>query len=308
MTTAFTRRTWGSSLLIAGMVIPAVAAGGSAFAAPTCATTIPAATLIAPGICEVVMTTSGTFTPPVGVSKVAAVLVGAGAGGYHYGGGYGGGGGEVVYVDSVVVAAPLGIVVGAGGAYGFKPGGGDNTPATNGGSTTLSSFVAGGGVAGSDYQGGASGSALQGFMGCPGPGGGSRSVATETTPGAGYTFEQISGLDAALFPVETNPEAEFGRGGGETTVAPDPGTGGGGGYVDSGPTEEAFDGASGSVTFRFAATESAVIDDEELAATGANDTALLVGALGLGLMVVGAAVVAQPRRTATRPRLSLIHI
>ena len=303
MTTAFTRRTWGSSLLIAGMVIPAVAVGGSAFAAPTCAATTPAATLIAPGICEVVVTASGTFTPPVGVSKVAAVLVGGGAGGYHYGGGYGGGGGEVVYVDSVAVAAPLAIVVGAGGTYGFKPGGGDNTPATNGGSTTLSSFVARGGVAGSDFHGGASGSALQGFMGCPGPGGGSRSVATETAPGAGYTFEQISGLDAALFPMELNPETEFGQGGGETTIAPDPGTGGGGGYVDSGPTAGAFDGASGSVTFRFAATEAAASPDgDELAATGANDAALLAGVLGLGLMVAGAAVVAQPRRTATRLR------
>lgn len=306
MTTAFTRRTWGGSLLIAGMVIPTVAVGGSAFAAPTCAATTPAATLIAPGICEVVMTTSGTFTPPAGVSKVAAVLVGGGGGGYHYGGGYGGGGGEVVYVDSVSVAAPLTVVVGGGGTSGYWQVNVGDSPATDGGSTTLSTVTALGGAAAQDYQGGASGNALSGVTGCPAPGGGAQSAATaqvgDTAPaaGAGYTFAQIPGLDTALFPSAADPGIEFGRGGGETTTKPDAGTGQGGGYVDL--LEGRFDGGSGSVTFRFAATEAATAapDDDKLAATGANDSALLLGVLGLGLMVAGAAVTARTRRTAVR--------
>ena len=57
-------------VLVAGMVIPMTAVGGSTVAAPTCGD----ATLIAPGICEIVMYSAGTFTPPAGVTKVAAVL------------------------------------------------------------------------------------------------------------------------------------------------------------------------------------------------------------------------------------------
>ncbi len=291
MTTAFTRRTWGSSLLVAGMVIPTAAVGGSAFAAPTCGD----ATLIAPGICEIVMYSSGTFTPPAGVTKLAAVLVRGGGGGDQIATGYAGGGGEVTYVDSVALTGPLVVTVGAGGTLGaFSP------AATDGGDTTLNSHTANGGQAGYFQNGGASGNGNAGWNSFSNsPGGGAKSAATETTPGSGYVFSDIPSVDAALFPVAADLPWEFGRGGGSDTGTPNAGSGSGGGYSES--LELTFDGASGSVTLRFApAEEPTAPDGDELAATGANETALLAAALGLGFIVAGAAIVARPRRTATR--------
>lgn len=298
MTTALTRRTWGSSMLVAGMVIPTAAVGGSAFAAPTCGE----ATLIAPGICEIVMYSAGTFTPPAGVTKVAAVLVGGGGGGYQDATGYGGGGGEVTYVDAVALTGPLVVTVGEGGSPGSYP-----SPASDGGPTTLNSHTANGGRAGEWTNGGASGNGNAGWTSLTdSPGGGAKSAATATTPGSGYVFSDIPSVDSTLFPIAADLPWELGRGGGSAVSSPNPGAGSGGGYSES--LDLTFDGASGSVTLRFAPVEESTPPDgptppsgEELAVTGANDTSLLAAALGLGLIVAGAAIVARPRRTATRP-------
>lgn len=298
MTTAFTRRTWGSSLLAAGMVIPTATVGGSAVAAPTCGD----ATLIAPGICEIVMYSAGTFTPPAGVTKVAAVLVGGGGGGYQDATGYGGGGGEVTYVDAVALTGPLVVTVGKGGSLGTSP-----SSASDGGDTTLNSYTARGGQAGVFANGGASGSGNAGWSTLGNsPGGGAKSAATATAPGSGYVFSDIPGVDSTLFPIAFDLPWEFGQGGAPAASSPNPGSGSGGGYSapDPGLT---FDGAQGSVILRFAPAEestpprgSTPPGGEKLAATGANDTSLLASVLGLGLIVAGAAIVARPRRTAAR--------
>lgn len=297
MTTAFTRHTWGSSLLVAGMVIPTAAVGGSAFAASTCGD----ATLIAPGICEIVMYSSGTFTPPAGVTKVAAVLVGGGGGGDQIATGYAGGGGEVTYVDSVALTGPLVVTVGKGGSLGaFSP------PASDGGDTTLNSYTARGGQAGVYANGGASGNGNAGWNTfADSPGGGAKSAATATTPGSGYVFSDIPSVDSTLFPIAADLPWELGQGGASAASSPNPGSGSGGGYSAS--LDLTFDGAQGSVTLRFAPVEestpprgSTPPGGEKLAVTGANDTSLLAAALGLSLIVAGAAIVARPRRTATR--------
>lgn len=297
MTTAFTRRTWGSSLLVAGMVIPTAAVGGSAFAAPTCGD----ATLIAPSICEIVMYSSGTFTPPAGVTKLAAVLVGGGGGADQIATGYAGGGGEVTYVDSVALTGPLVVTVGAGGSLGTQTPG-----ASDGGDTTLNSHTANGGQAGLFTNGGASGNGNAGYSSfTDSPGGGAKSAATSTTPGSGYVLSDIPGVDSTLFLIGADPATEFGRGGGSALASPQPGSGIGGGFNEV--ADSTFNGASGSVTLRFAPAEestppgdSTPPSGEKLAVTGANDTALLAAALGLSLMVAGAAIVARPRRTANR--------
>ena len=69
-----------AGLLFGAAVIPA----GSAFAAGECGT---GATLVADGICEVTFleTPDSAWTPPAGITKLQALLVGAGGSGNHDG-------------------------------------------------------------------------------------------------------------------------------------------------------------------------------------------------------------------------------
>lgn len=134
-----------------GLVIAGAASPAEAFTG-TCPTTTPAATLVADGVCEVRFTTSGTFTPPTGITKLAAVLVGGGgAGGYFtpndYA--YAGSGGSVVYIDSVPLGGAVTVTVGLGGtvsSFGIDPAVGDDTSiAPDGGAGAASGGNAGGG-------------------------------------------------------------------------------------------------------------------------------------------------------------------
>lgn len=312
MTSTLSRRALGSSLLIAGMVVP-TAAVGSAFADSACPTTTPASTEVAPGICQVVMTESGDFTAPAGISKLAAVLVGGGGGGYHYASGYAGGGGEVTYVDSVQTATAIDVTIGTGGSGGSNE---DSTSSTDGGNTVVdSAHVADGGKKGGLQSGGTSGSGFPGIEGVTedSPGGGARSAATPladgpAAAGAGFKLSEIPEVDSTLFPSVADPAVEYGEGGDEATESPEAGSGVGGGYRSSEGEEPTyvpgagFAGASGSVIFRFAAVESDDSGSDTLAETGANDAALQAGALSLGLMVAGAAVAAGARRAPARRR------
>lgn len=285
------RHAWGSSLLLAGMVVPATTVGAS-FASSACPTSTPAATEVAPGVCEVVMTESGVFSAPAGIDKLAAVLVGGGGGATIIATGYAGGGGEVTYVDSVDVESPVAVTIGSGGTGTLQ---GSN--ATNGGDTDVNSDRARGGIAGAYTQGGASGNGNLGHQSFgDSPGGGASGAATEFEGGPGYLLSEIPGVDPVLFPASANPLTAFGQGGASAIESGPVGSGAGGGYNNGVP----FDGASGSVIFRFGAVAPTELEDEELAETGANTSAVAAGLLGLGLVATGAALLARPGRIRTR--------
>ncbi len=105
-------------------------------------------------------TTSGTFTPPAGVSTVDYLIVGGGGGGGSYinsftGGGGGGGGGMLTGSVSVSSGSPYTVTIGAGAAGG--------TGGVSGSKGSDSSFngltsVGGGGGGGSSAVGAAGGS------------------------------------------------------------------------------------------------------------------------------------------------------
>jgi hypothetical protein len=317
--------------LIALLVVPFLGLGtvalgaSSAQAAEVCATSTPAATLIAPGICEVRMTTSGTFTPPAGVSKVASVIVGAG-GGSGAQGANGAGGGAVVYVDSIPTGAPLAVTVGTGGAA-FVIGFG----ALDGGSSSVGATTANGGSASGVTLGGASGTphfSLANSTPCSTPG--TESWSTSAGSGAqasndpsvwdgglGYAFSQLPSVDLTLFPV-TPGETVYGSGGSACQyplVALPSNTGAGGSANESN-----FDGQPGSdglVVFRFASTVTpdptptpspssatpspAATDSAALPNTGtsspSSDGPLLAVALGLaGLALLGLSLRIARRR------------
>jgi len=139
---AFQRRTARTSRGAAAAGVLGIA-GASLFAAtPAFAADyecdvydgLPAPTLVADGVCQIVIThadtpdNSTTFIFPAAMGKIQAVVVGAGGGGatvapvydnYDYGA-YGGGGGQVAFVDEVALDTEIAIYVGGGGqaAYG----------------------------------------------------------------------------------------------------------------------------------------------------------------------------------------------
>lgn len=85
-------------------------------------------------------TASGTFTKPVGVSKVRVTVVGGGAGGSNGSGGWGG-----FAVAEVDISANVTVTVGAGGAGS----GGGGVPGTAGGASSFGSAVSATGGTGS---------------------------------------------------------------------------------------------------------------------------------------------------------------
>ncbi len=116
----------------------------------------------------VVETSSNSFTPAAGVTKVKVTVIAGGAGGGAGGGsagGGGGGGGWAFGVVSVTPGTPVAFTVGSGGTGGVNGG----AAATNGGNSTFGSITADGGTAGSPGTnsttigiGGAGGSATGG--------------------------------------------------------------------------------------------------------------------------------------------------
>ncbi|HEY5540657.1 MAG TPA: YDG domain-containing protein [Coriobacteriia bacterium] len=138
-------------------------------------------------------TSSGTFTPPSGVTT-ADVLVGGGGGGggtntgSNTGGG-GGGGGQVQQVASVGLSSgtPYTVIVGAGGSTSGAPGVsssfGDTT--ADGGSGGTASATTPFGVGGPSGSGNAGGAANTVNFGGGGGGQGGTGVAGGTTGGAG---------------------------------------------------------------------------------------------------------------------------
>jgi hypothetical protein len=138
-----------------------------------------------------IFTSSGTFTPPSGVTNFLVECWGAGAGGYGVASGLtsntGGGGGA--YCQSVLeITGATVVTIGAAGTGGAS--GGANA-GTNGGNTTFGSLTAGGG------QGsGAGGTATGGTLNIPGGNGtiGWTGFTTNTTTRGG-----MGGMGGASF-------------------------------------------------------------------------------------------------------------
>ncbi len=288
----------GSVGLAVGAAAPAEAFAG------TCPTTTPTAVLVADGVCEVRITTAGdsTFTPPSGIAKLAAVLVGGGSGGWNANSeAYAGNGGAVVYVDSVPLTGPISVTVGAGGAAASFP----NTPIA--GSDTIvtagaaAPFTASGGVA----------TSLSGFCiidnnilhSGDGDGGANPSSGNpDCIPGAGAGLADLSGTDPALFPASADGTDVYGPGG--TASDNDPlavGLAGSGGSASGGQVpppgtnvpSAAVAGAGGLVILRFAVdiptrTPSPSVAPT-LAATGTvvswEVPAISVGMIGMGALL-----------------------
>jgi hypothetical protein len=148
-------------------------------ASPASAVGCGTGTEITPGLCQEVITASGTWTVPTGVTAVDALVVGGGGGGggnnttFQFtpnggdeGAGSGGGGGQArVFTNlSVTPAASVAVTIGAGGAGGtVGPGTSWANPATDvtvgvqGGSSTFGSSTVAGGFGGNIVDSGGGG-------------------------------------------------------------------------------------------------------------------------------------------------------
>lgn len=205
--------------------------------------------LIAPGICEVVFSSSGTFTAPAGVTKLTAVVVGGGGGAYAFNSNtYGAGAGQVLYTEAIALTGSSDVVVGAGGTS-------VSVPPTSGEPSSIGSSAQASGGGGSPrnlFIGGTSGNGNVGFAltSGGGGGGGARTAATSSGVGTGYKLSEIPGVDSSLWPASSDVaiDSTVGMGGLGNVASPaivDPPYGFGGGLGR-------LDGYSGVVIVRFA--------------------------------------------------------
>lgn len=284
---AFTKAA--SATCIAGAVAFTVLAGSlSASAAPVTCESL-GATTIAPGICQIVITTSGTFTAPAGVTNLEALLVAGGSAGNNgYDGGVSGG---VLYVDSLPVGIPLTLTVGAGGVYaGDGPTGtGYGTGATGDSVEPLPTSLYGtGGVLPSAFVAGENPASTL-FPAYAGE-----------APVAGDGQQGDDDIDGTEPVATSQSSAGGGTNGAFVSALANTGSGGGGATLDrgNGDITNPGNGGSGVIILRFAAPEAAV--SPALAATGTDSTlaAGAAGALLLGGAVALAATAAKRRRSA----------
>lgn len=275
----------GTGGLVAGVAAPALAFTG------TCPTTTPTAVLVADDVCEVRFTASGTFTPPSGITKLSAVLIGAGAGAIYFNDGlqlaYAGNGGEILYIDSVTLGADLNISVGAGGLSAGGSGGGD---------TSLDGDTAAGGLAG----GGTADCIDAGWEMKPGDGAGSVSSGEPDAciPGEGLALSDIPSVDPVLWPAAADG-GEIYSAGGSANLDSDPAVtspfAGSGAPVNTAGAATA--GADGLVILRFAPAPPAPTGPS-LAATGSEFAWPAVAAGSAA--VVGGVLLLTRRRRATQ--------
>ena len=190
-----------AGLLFGAAVIPA----GSAFAAGECGT---GATLVADGICEVTFleTPDSAWTPPAGITKLQALLVGAGGSGNHDGSDpYGGGAGGVqLYELATTGAVTIRVGYATAGAYNTTL---NDTKIIQG----TNVLYADGGRAGHldrQYWGGTSGNTFSGYN--HGGGAGAESTSDEGIVGAGLIVNEI---DPATFDLFANDDECLGGGG-----------------------------------------------------------------------------------------------
>ena len=172
----------------------------AAAANPSCGS---GATRIATNICEVTFNSSGTWTPPTGISTAQALLVGGGGDGSGVStlNGYGGGGGAVEVV-TLHNTGQVAITVGAAAA---------NSVAVQG----VTTYTAAGGASASG-TGGTSGNGNTGALG----GGGAGAASTTVDSGAGVIVSAIAPV-GSLFANDSNC---YGGGGAGYDSAPTFGT------------------------------------------------------------------------------------
>ncbi|MBX3089600.1 MAG: hypothetical protein KF772_03320 [Cryobacterium sp.] len=271
--------------------------GAAAMAAPgDCS--YPGSTAVVPGVCQLVITADGTFTFPSSLTKVSAIIVGAGGGGYYEyqfegpsDGPYGGGGGEVLYVDSVALDTPINVVIGAGGTAGAN-----DTLATDGDDTLFGATTARGGKAPVDSDGWLGGDSGNGHTSSGLSGGGAAgNTPDDWYPGPGYLLSTFPGVSATLFPASANGGIQYGIGGtadvdDDISITPVPAnTGTGGSAIVTYDSDwddyfpESTDGSDGVVIIRYAA-------EPGLAETGSDSSAAI--AIGAAAAVGGAALLA----------------
>ncbi len=179
------------------------------------------ATLVSDGICEVAFTSgSHTFTPPAGITKLDALVVGAGGAGSAdntYPDAYGGGGGDVKLV-TLTASGDVTVSVGVAGVHGTATSSANDSSVAQGGVTTTATA---GTNAGNDGSAGHSGNNNDGNGGycastvCLGGGGGAGarpewSVEGSLLGGAGVVVNTLSGASTGLFATDTTC---FGGGG-----------------------------------------------------------------------------------------------
>ncbi|MEO7722481.1 MAG: hypothetical protein ABIS08_11275 [Pseudolysinimonas sp.] len=269
-----------------------LAAGGAAAPAQaftgSCGTSVPAATLIADGVCEVRIAATGPFgfTPPSGITKLAAVLVGGGGGAgldVSASSSYAGNGGHVVYIDSLPLGGPLAGTVGAGGAASQNTSVANGAP-SDGGPTLVGATPAAGGFAANNGQANCVTANWDYWFGNGANTGGD---SASCLPGVGFTLSQLSGVDTTLFPGSLDGTDVYGNGG--PAGATDPGLvnpvrGSGGSVSDT----LAAPGSDGLVIFRFAAAPT-------LAATG-SAVSWTVPGISAAMVAAGALLLALRRR------------
>lgn len=287
----------GAGLLVAPFALTAPAAN----AAVDCGTTTPTATVINGTICEVRFDTAGsyTFTAPSGVSKLAAVIIGAGGGalGNSFEA-YAGGSGLAVYVDSVDTSADIAVLVGTGGGSGTLV-----IPPTAGGTSSVNGDTATAGDVGSGAVGG--GGSNDDFAGAAyfdssvdansyAAGAGSSADGFECVGGAGVTLDDIA-TDDTLFPGDDTTVYANGGDCSDTAPVATAQVSGNGGSV--GNDFIAGRGVDGLVVLRWAAT----VTPEPLPSTGQPFPSGLafVGASAVlaGGMAFAAGLIARRRRT-----------
>ncbi len=295
---------------------------GSAFAAGGCAA---GATLVAPGICEITFaeTPGSAWTPPAGITKLQALLVGGGGavGAYNE---YGGGGGDVILVE-LNTNGSVAVEVGVGGLNAGNIASTDSSVEQG-----AISQVAVGGENSHYVSGGASGNGFEGAQDGSGAGAGGSAIGNGA--GEGLIVNEIDssfdlfadddrcfgggGVDVNSFRdggnvvVEMQSESCGGENGGGLSMpasvvdsggwwsfvgADDdlvmtaivPNTGNGGSSL-RGIHYIRQNGSDGVVVLRYDAT---------LAATGFESTGAL--ALGFALFGIGVALATRRRRTDT---------
>ena len=213
--TFFRERRGVASVTGAGLIgAPFLLVGAPALAADSCGTTDPAATQVSAGVCEVSFATAGdfTFSAPTGVTKLTALIVGAGgSSGADNTGAYGGGGGNVVFVGSVDVSAPVAVTVGLG-ADGNSQGESSsvNSDLAEGGYSGMNTPTGPCDCAGSSGNGNA-GSSYWNGTNETGAGGGAGGAAFLDAPGVGVSASDIAD-DTELWPALAD-EPIYGAGG-----------------------------------------------------------------------------------------------
>jgi uncharacterized repeat protein (TIGR02543 family) len=227
--------------------------------------------LVAPGVCELTFTSgTSTFTPTADMTKLEALLVGAGgssavstATGYAAAGG---GGGEVKIVDLSGETSALTITVPTPGTTGGVAHGASNDTVANGGDGTID--LVGGAITGGASGNGNAGATTTVGSGAQYAGGGGASASPVSQPdgGSGIVVGAIASSgslfagDARCFggggAVVFASAAGIANCGGGVGGAPTANTGGGGGANDD--TSSYFAGASGVVILRWTAADVAL--------------------------------------------------